>query len=56
MERFRWAAGLDFKTNLPLLGFRIEARDFVAGPPSFSSLTNSHLNNLFVGGGIVFHF
>lgn len=53
---FQVGGGLDFKTNLPLLGFRIEARDFVAGPPSFSSLTNNHLNNLFVGGGIVFHF
>jgi opacity protein-like surface antigen len=53
---FQLGGGLDFKTRLPLLGFRIEARDFVAGPPSFSTLTNNHLNNLFVGGGIVFHF
>lgn len=53
---FQVGGGLDFKTNLPLLGFRIEARDFVAGPPSFSSLTNGHLNNLFVGGGITLHF
>jgi hypothetical protein len=48
--------GLDFKTNLPLLGFRIEARDFITGAPSFSTLTNNHLNNLFVGGGITLHF
>lgn len=53
---FQVGGGLDFKTNLPLLGFRIEARDFVAGPPSFSSLTNGHLNNLFVGGGVTLHF
>ena len=53
---FQAGGGLDFKTRLPLLGFRIEARDFVAGAPTFSSLTNKHLNNLFVGGGIVFHF
>ena len=53
---FQVGGGLDFKTRLPLLGFRIEARDFVAGPPSFSSLTNNHLNNLFVGGGITLHF
>jgi len=53
---FQVGGGVDFKTHLPLLGFRIEARDFVAGPPSFSSLTNGHLNNLFVGGGIVLHF
>ena len=53
---FQVGGGLDFKTHLPLLGFRIEARDFVTGAPSFSSLTNNHLNNLFVGGGVVFHF
>jgi len=53
---FQVGGGVDFKTHLPLLGFRIETRDFVAGPPSFSSLTNGHLNNLFVGGGIVLHF
>lgn len=53
---FQVGGGLDFKTRLPLLGFRVEARDFVAGPPSFSTLTNNHLNNLFVGGGITLHF
>jgi opacity protein-like surface antigen len=53
---FQVGGGLDFKTRLPLLGFRIEARDFVTGAPSFSTLTNNHLNNLFVGGGIVFRF
>ena len=53
---FQVGGGLDFKTRLPLLGFRIEARDFVAGVPSFSTLTNNHLNNLFVGGGITLHF
>lgn len=53
---FQVGGGLDFKTHLPLLGFRIETRDFITGSPSFSSLTNNHLNNLFVGGGIVLHF
>ena len=53
---FQVGGGLDFKTRLPLLGFRIETRDFVAGAPSFSTLTNNHLNNLFVGGGITLHF
>ena len=53
---FQVGGGLDFKTRLRLLGFRIETRDFVTGSPSFSSLTNNHLNNLFVGGGIVLHF
>lgn len=53
---FQVGGGLDFKTRLPLLGFRIEARDFITGSPSFSTLTNNHLNNLFVGGGITLHF
>lgn len=53
---FQVGGGVDFKTRLPLLGFRIETRDFITGAPSFSTLTNNHLNNLFVGGGIVFHF
>jgi hypothetical protein len=53
---FQVGGGLDFKTRLPLLGFRIETRDFIAGAPSFSTLTNNHLNNLFVGGGITLHF
>lgn len=53
---FQVGGGLDFKTRLPLLGFRIEARDFITGAPSFSSLTNDHLHNLFVGGGITLHF
>jgi hypothetical protein len=53
---FQVGGGLDFKTPLRYLGFRIEARDFVTGPPSFSTLTNNHLNNLFVGGGIVFRY
>jgi len=53
---FQVGGGLDFKTKLPLLGFRVEARDFVTGSPSFSTLTNNHLNNLFVGGGITLHF
>ena len=53
---FQVGGGLDFKTPLPLLGFRFETRDFVTGSPSFSTLTNNHLNNLFVGGGITLHF
>jgi hypothetical protein len=53
---FQVGGGLDFKTRLPLLGFRIETRDFVTGAPSFSTLTNNHLNNLFVGGGVTLHF
>jgi opacity protein-like surface antigen len=53
---FQVGGGLDFKTKLPLLGFRFETRDFVTGSPSFSTLTNNHLNNLFVGGGVTLHF
>lgn len=53
---FQVGGGLDFKARLPLLGFRIETRDFITGPPSLTSLTNKHLNNLFVGGGIVLRF
>lgn len=53
---FQVGGGLDFKTPLPLLGVRFETRDFVTGSPSFSTLTNNHLNNLFVGGGITLHF
>jgi hypothetical protein len=53
---FQVGGGLDFKTPLPLLGFRFETRDFVTGSPSFSTLTNNHLNNLFVGGGVTLHF
>jgi opacity protein-like surface antigen len=53
---FQVGGGVDFKTRLPLLGFRFEARDFITGAPSFSTLTNNHLNNLFVGGGVTLHF
>lgn len=56
---FQMGGGLDFKTRLPLLGFRVEARDFLAGVPTipaFASVTNGHINNIFVGGGITLHF
>ncbi len=57
------AAGLDFKTGLPVLGFRAEARDFVTGDPNFG-LTNIvtgdtsgfRRHNLMVGGGILLRF
>jgi hypothetical protein len=55
----QYGGGLDFKTRLQLLGFRIEARDFMTGRPgipAFSSITSDHLHNLFVGGGITLHF
>jgi hypothetical protein len=56
---FQLGGGLDIKTRLPLLGFRIEARDFITGrpgTPSFASITSDHLHNIFVGGGVTLHF
>lgn len=56
---FQVGGGLDFKTGLPLLGIRIEARDFMTGRPntsSFTAITSDHLHNIFVGGGITLHF
>jgi hypothetical protein len=56
---FQVGGGLDFKTHLPLLGFRLEARDFITGrpgTPSFTSVTSDRLHNIFVGGGIALHF
>lgn len=58
----QYGGGLDFKTGLPLLGFRGEIRDFVTGDPHFgfpSIFTVSsglHHHNILVGGGIVLRF
>jgi hypothetical protein len=57
----QYGGGLDFKTGLPLLGFRAEVRDFVTGIPDFDSSlfsTNSglHHHNILIGGGIVLRF
>ena len=52
-------AELDFKTRLPLLGFRFEVRDFITGrpgTPSFSDVSSDHLQSIFVGGGVTLHF
>ncbi|MGC2695899.1 MAG: hypothetical protein WA738_08915 [Candidatus Angelobacter sp.] len=57
-----YGGGLDFKTGLPLLGFRAEVRDFVTGDPNFGFTsifnTNSglHHHNILAGGGIVLRF
>ncbi|HEX2330994.1 MAG TPA: hypothetical protein VHN74_19875 [Candidatus Angelobacter sp.] len=51
--------GLDFKTGLPHLGFRVEARDFISGVPKIDALslfTSGHLQHVVAGGGIVFKF
>ena|ERR1700761_907021 len=62
-----YGGGLDFKSGLPILGFRAEIRDFVTGDPNFgiSSIASSgnlngnssfHHHNLMAGGGIVLRF
>src|SRR5260221_2867332 len=56
---FQVGGGLDFKTHLPLLGFRLEVRDFISGRPgtsSFVSITSDHVQHIFAGGGITLHF
>jgi len=59
-----YGGGLDFKTGLPLLGFRAEVRDFVTedflnGSVGGAVATNSsglHHHNILAGGGIVLRF
>ena len=55
---FEFGGGLDFKTPLPGLAVRVEARDFVAGRPStaLSDLVSHHLQNVFAGAGVVVRF
>ncbi|HZS25850.1 MAG TPA: hypothetical protein VFB76_01365 [Candidatus Angelobacter sp.] len=58
----QYGGGLDFKTGLPLLGFRAEVRDFVTGDPDFgfgnifSSGSGLHHHNILAGGGLVLRF
>ncbi|HKT51726.1 MAG TPA: hypothetical protein VJV96_15610 [Candidatus Angelobacter sp.] len=58
----QYGGGLDFKTGLPLLGFRVEVRDFVTTDPSsllgptFTPQSGLHHHNLLVGGGVVLRF
>jgi hypothetical protein len=58
-----YGGGLDFKTGLPLLGFRAEVRDFVTGDPNFGvgsviagNNSGLHHHNILAGGGIVLRF
>ena len=59
-----YGGGLDFKTHLPLLGFRAEVRDFVTEDflnGSFGSVldinsSGLHHHNILVGGGVVLRF
>ncbi|HZE80101.1 MAG TPA: hypothetical protein VE604_04315 [Candidatus Polarisedimenticolia bacterium] len=59
----QYGGGLDFKTGLPLLGFRAEVRDFVTGDPNFGvgsviagNTSGLHHHNILVGGGLVLRF
>ncbi|HKV93850.1 MAG TPA: hypothetical protein VJW20_14985 [Candidatus Angelobacter sp.] len=57
----QFGGGLDFKTGLPLLGFRAEIRDFITGDPDLNVIqlaNNGGLrhNNVLVGGGLVLRF
>lgn len=59
----QYGGGLDFKTGLPLLGFRAEVRDFVTGDPNFGIASvvagnngGLHHHNILAGGGIVLRF
>ena|SRR5438270_689613 len=60
----QYGGGLDFKTELPVLGFCAEARDFVTGDPNFGLGTvlagntkgGLHHHNVLLGGGIVLRF
>jgi len=56
----QFGGGLDFKTGLPVLGFRSEVRDFLTGVPTFNSgfltETGLHHHNILAGGGIVLRF
>lgn len=57
----QFGGGLDFKTGLPLLGFRAEIRDFITGDPNLNVIqlaNNGGLrhNNVLAGGGLVLRF
>ena len=59
----QYGGGLDFKTPLPLLSFRVEARDYysysvLGGTSSIGGIATSpqRLHHLFAGGGLVLHF
>jgi len=58
----QFGGGVDFKTRLPVLAIRAEARDFLTGDPKFALVpprTRSgglHHHNILVGGGFVLRF
>ncbi|HTC95248.1 MAG TPA: hypothetical protein VK699_17515 [Terriglobales bacterium] len=55
---FQVGGGVDIKTPIPRLGVRAEVREFLTGRPEFEPAVRfpDHLQNLFVGGGIVLRF
>jgi hypothetical protein len=54
---FQIGGGVDIKTPLPHLGFRAQVREFWTGQPKFNFGGKlDHHQNLFAGGGVVFHF
>ena len=62
---YQLGGGLDFRSPIPLFGFRAEVRDYISGVPNFglvsvatgsSSQVSTHRNNVLVGGGIVVKF
>jgi len=60
----QFGGGVDIKTNIPLLGFRAELRDFLTGDPHFAPISTFpltgesglHRHNVLLGGGIVLRF
>lgn len=57
---WQYGGGLDFKTGLPLLGFRAEVRDFVTGDPHLNQValaaSPGQHHNILAGGGLVLRF
>jgi hypothetical protein len=54
---FQFGGGLDFKTPVRNLGFRLEVRDFLTNRPRrFDFGSSDRRNNIFAGAGVVFHF
>src|SRR5215472_7465111 len=56
----QFGGGLDFKSPIPHLGFRAEARDFFSGgnfqSSRLTSVSPAHQHVVFAGGGAVFRF
>jgi hypothetical protein len=56
----QFGGGLDFKSRIPHLGFRVEARDFFSGgnlqTSGLTSVSPAHQHVVFAGGGAVFRF